>query len=346
MTQSQTLFRSVFDMNGTASRKRGWLVFGICTLATLAIFALAVSRPDLARWAFPVLGVLTAVQTIAVVQRLHDAGRTGFWSLVSLIPFAGTLAILAINLLPARPVASPRHLTAQRLGYAGLWLLVAVFSVRLFVGAYWIPSGSMKPTLLVGDYILVPFGSAQSLQRGDIVVFRHPVNKADFIKRLIGLPGDTVQMQGGSVILNGKVLPQTPLPPFIESTAPQGPAGHRPRCQQTLPDAAGNAGADCVKTQARETLPDGRSYAVLNIDDAAPSDSTAVFTVPPNHLFFLGDNRDNSFDSRYDQSTGGLGFVPFGNVMGRVARTVFSSAGRSMLDVTTWRAGRYWRAVE
>ena len=109
-------------------------------------------------------------------------------------------------------------------------------------------------------------------------------------------------------------------------------------------------GDDCLKTQARETLLNGRSYKVLNISDSAAADTTAPRTIPPGHLDFVGDNRDTSFASRFAPAIGGLGLVPFENVAGPVARPVarivFSSAGASLLDVGTWRAGRYWRAVE
>lgn len=344
MTQTQSLFRSFFDMNGTASRKRGWLVFGTTLAAIVAVALVAESAPDLRRWIVPLLGPLVAVQAITMVQRLHDAGRSGYWSLLTVVPLFGFFASIIINTLRPRPgvFVAPGHKWAQGLGYLLLAGFAALTIARAFVGVYWIPSGSMKPTLLVGDYLLVPDISASDVQRGDVLVFRHPINGSDFVKRLIGLPGDTVQMQGGKIILNGAELPQVAAGAFSELYDQQGPNGTWPRCQ----NAPVVIGQPCFKAMARETLPDGRSYDVLDIDTGGAADDTEVFTVPEGHFFFMGDNRDNSFDSRYAQSTGGVGFAAADSLIGRVSRVVFSSEGAMLGDVSHWRPDRYWKVVE
>ncbi|MBK5927261.1 signal peptidase I [Rhodobaculum claviforme] len=242
------------------------------------------------------------------------------------------------------------------------WALVIAGLFRtLFFQPFWIPSGSMKETLLIGDFLFVnkmaygysrwscPFGACpipgrifgSEPERGDIVVFRHPVSGADFIKRVIGLPGDTVQMQNGRLVLNGEELPQTPEGTFVETFARQGPVGQFPRCA----NAPVGEGGDCEKQRLRETLPSGRSYIVLDIAESF-ADTTPVFTVPEGHFFFIGDNRDNSQDSRAPQSVGGVGMVPFENLIGRANRVVFSSAGRSMLFFWTWRSDRFFQRLE
>ncbi|MGN0934560.1 signal peptidase I [Falsigemmobacter intermedius] len=239
--------------------------------------------------------------------------------------------------------------------------IAAVFRTLLFQ-PFWIPSGSMKETLLIGDFLFVnkmaygysryscpmglcPFEGrllASEPERGDVVVFRHPVNGSDFIKRLIGLPGDTVQMVDGKVVLNGQELPQTPAGDFTETYEPQGPMGNEPRCA----NAPVGQGGTCIKPRMMETLPGGHSYPVLNIDNGGFADNTPVFTVPPGHYFFLGDNRDNSQDSRYGRAVGGVGFVPAENLIGRADRIMFSSAGKSLFFFWTWRADRFFRAVQ
>ncbi len=241
-------------------------------------------------------------------------------------------------------------------------LLIAGVFRTLFFQPFWIPSGSMKDTLLIGDFLFVnkmaygysqyscPFGICpisgrlffSDPERGDVVVFRHPVNGSDFIKRLIGLPGDTVQMRGGVLFLNGQEVPQTPDGDFEEVYEQQGPMGNLPRCENG-PIGQGDI---CKKSRARETLPGGRQYDVLNIDTNGFGDNTDVFTVPEGHYFFMGDNRDNSQDSRYGQAVGGVGFVPAENLIGRADRIMFSSAGRSMLYFWTWRSDRFFKAVE
>ncbi len=249
--------------------------------------------------------------------------------------------------------------TVKTIVYA---LLIAGIFRTLFFQPFWIPSGSMKDTLLIGDFLFVnkmaygysryscPFAIcpisgrlfASEPERGDVVVFRHPVNGSDFIKRLIGLPGDTVQVKGGVLYLNGAEVPQTPAGVFTETYERQGPMGQLPRCE----NGPVGEGGDCTASRFTETLPGGRTHAVLNIDQNGGADNTDVFTVPEGQYFFMGDNRDNSQDSRFGQAVGGVGFVPAENLIGRADRIMFSSAGRSMLYFWTWRADRFFKAVE
>lgn len=241
-------------------------------------------------------------------------------------------------------------------------LLIAGLFRTLLFQPFWIPSGSMKETLLVGDFLFVnkmaygysryscPFGIcpftgrlfSSEPERGDVVVFRHPVNGSDFIKRLIGMPGDTVQMRDGLLYINGTVAPQEPAGQFSEIYEQQGPMGGLPRCE----NGPVGAGDICTKSRAIETLPNGRQHIVLNIDKNGYADNTDVFTVPEGHYFFMGDNRDNSQDSRFSQAVGGVGFVPAEYLIGRADRIIFSSAGRSMLYFWTWRSDRFFKAVE
>ena len=241
-------------------------------------------------------------------------------------------------------------------------LVIAGLFRTLLFQPFWIPSGSMKDTLLIGDFLFVnkmaygysryscPFGlcpfSGRLLfsepERGDVIVFRHPVNGSDFIKRLIGLPGDTIQMKGGVVFLNGQEVPQTPDGIFTETYERQGPMGHLPRCEN---GPVGEGGA-CQSSRYVETLPGGRTHEILNIDQNGGADNTDVFTVPAGQYFFMGDNRDNSQDSRFIQTNGGVGMVPADHLIGRADRVMFSSAGRSMLYFWTWRSDRFFKAVE
>lgn len=257
-------------------------------------------------------------------------------------------------------------------------LLIAGIFRTIFFQPFWIPSGSMKETLLIGDFLFVnkmaygySYASCPSViiprfgididaadicgwmdgenvrflggdpERGDVVVFRHPVSGRDYIKRLMGIPGDTIQLRAGQVILNGTPVPQEPDGAYREVMALQGSQRMRPRCE----NGPVGMGAVCEKSRMIETLPGGHSFPVLNIGNQS-SDETGVFTVPEGHYFFIGDNRDNSLDSRFARSAGGVGFVPYENLIGRADRIMFSSAGRSMLFFWTWRGDRFFRGVE
>ncbi len=265
--------------------------------------------------------------------------------------------------------------TVKTIVYA---LLIAGVFRTLFFQPFWIPSGSMKETLLIGDFLFVnkmaygySYASCPSLmlpgfginvdaedlcgalkgnnkrlfgsepERGDVVVFRHPVTGRDFIKRVIGLPGDKIQVKDGILFINDEQVGLEDGGMFEELKAPQGPQGSLPRCE----NAPVGRGGTCLKSRQFETLPNGVVHTILNIDNNG-MDHTGVYLVPEGHYFFMGDNRDNSSDSRRAQSAGGVGFVPFENLIGRADRIMFSSAGGSMLYFWTWRSDRYFKAVK
>ncbi len=239
--------------------------------------------------------------------------------------------------------------------------LIAIVFRSFLLEPFNIPSGSMIPTLHIGDHIFVekwaygysrysfPFGSwkmwngrffATEPKMGDVIVFRNPINESqDYVKRLIALPGDTVQMKQGRLYINGDIVPRENPRPYVVAVLPKTlrsvgyyegnmaikgnriwvdnePASFNytieyksDRYCKTYPGACGVAKV----TEYTETLPNGVSHSIIEYSDDAMFDNTPLYTVPDGHLFFMGDNRDNSGDSRAD-----IGFVSRDYVLGKV----------------------------
>ena len=244
-------------------------------------------------------------------------------------------------------------------------LLVVVLLFRSFVfTSFNIPSESMMPDLLVGDYLFAakwPYGySRYSLpfdaplipgrvfadlpERGDVVIFKHPIDHSDYIKRVIGLPGDKVQLIGGVVHINEQPVGLERTSDFVLPSAD----GHCTQVRFTQRQADGSFA--CVYPRFIETLPGGKRHAILDFDMRS-SDNTPPVVVPPGRLFLMGDNRDNSEDSRFPAVAGaGVGLVPVENLVARASFLFFSTDGSAqLLKPWTWftatRWGRIGRAI-
>ena len=233
-----------------------------------------------------------------------------------------------------------------------LWLVLAVLGFHSFIAKpFYIPSESMMPTLLVGDRLVVskyPYGwsyvspSFHVLpfihgrifghlpQRGDIVILKPPESNSDYIKRVIGLPGDRLAVRNGTVILNGVPVKREFLPPVMIPVDANAP------CDDDKLPGRRTTGADgklyCKLPLVRETLPNGVRFETIDLGYNPQVDDYPEITIPADHVFVMGDNRDQSADSRVPIEGMGLGGpVPFENIGGRAEFITFSLDGDSRI---------------
>jgi signal peptidase I len=268
--------------------------------------------------------------------------------------------------LGASPEAGPRAKQEKKEDSFPVFLLklltiVVIFRSFIF-SPFNIPSESMLPRLLDGDYLLAakwPYGYskysmpfslpvipgrifASQPERGDVVIFKAPpLDDTDYIKRVIGLPGDTVQMVGGVVHLNGKPVKKVRIADFILPVSPNTPCA-----SVQFEDVSKDGEPICRYPRYQETLPGGRSYSVLDFG-LTPQDDTPPVVVPEGDMFLMGDNRDNSQDSRFPaQPGGGIGLVPQGNLVGKATIVMWSTDGSvEWLKPWTWFTAARWNRI-
>jgi signal peptidase I len=261
--------------------------------------------------------------------------------------------------MPTTPTASPTTASVRAIGprirFYLLLALCAWLLRSLVVAPFSIPSGSMLPTMAIGDYLFVtkwPYGFSRhsfpfqfpsfegrifsSLpKRGDVVVFKKPGENVDWVKRVIGLPGDTVAVDNGRLSINGHPVERSDAGLVAIPVSPNSPCRVAPAASPDLVEADGEAA--CRYPAYREHLPNGRNWLVIDQVDDPRGDHFGPVRIPEGHLFLMGDNRDDSLDSRYAPAEGGLGLVPVDHLVGKATFAFWSTDGSaSYWQPWTW----------
>jgi signal peptidase I len=245
--------------------------------------------------------------------------------------------------------------TGERLRFL-LILVVGAWVLRsLIIAPFSIPSGSMLPTMAIGDYLFVakwPYGYSRysfpyrfppfegrilghAPERGDVVVFQRPGENVDWVKRVIGLPGDTIAVDDGRLVINGTVIRRASEGTIGVPVSPNSPCRVAPGATPQI--VRDNGVALCSYPAFRETLPGGRTWLVFDQTDDARGDHFGPVKVPAGHVFLMGDNRDDSMDSRYSLAEGGLGAVPIDHIVGKATFAFWSTDGSASYALPwTW----------
>lgn len=291
--------------------------------------------------AFLVVGFVFVPAFGHVVRRLNDTNLPAALTFLLFVPYV-CWAMVLVLLFRGRKQRRTRYMgILRRAGFA----LACAGALLGFSRATWEPyvamASSMNPTLETGDYIAVGRVSSD-FDRGDVVAFyRH--DGVPLLKRIIGVGGDVISIENGVVVLNGEPSAQEPDGTYIKPMVYEGPNRTLPRCG----NGAVGQGADCISNAFTEAFPDENgSHRIVNLVDNGPFDQTPEYRVPQDMFFVMGDNRDNSMDSRVPPQAGGVGLVPQNAIIGKARLIVLSFEGTTLWNPFAIRWGRILKAVE